>query len=519
MMIRRQRRPQPAMETVQVPAPVAGLNLRAGIAALKPNEALILDNWSCKGGYNQVRGGTVSWATGLGASIGSLLEWAGPSSRKLFGATATAIYEASSAGAVGAAAVSGLNSAYWQAVNFTTAGGHFLVLANGADDVRNYDGTTWTTPSISGVTSADLIGVASFATRLWFIEKSSTKAWFLDTGSISGAATSLELGDKFAQGGKLQLIGSVSRDSSNSPLNLMCFVSSKGEVAVYQGTDPTDDTKWSLVGIYTAGPPIGNRALIPIDGDLGLLTERGVVSLRQLMATGRTAAERSAITGAIDQAIVDDFTIYGANTGWEMIVHPRSRQALVNVPRTSSTATQWALNVQTGGWSTYGRYNSPLNATCWGTFNEDLFFGTAAGTIYQAERGNQDNGGAILARLKTSYQPYAKGALQRISMVRPKFTAGGQVNAAIRIAVDYAPTRPTSSDEFPLASGSEGAIWGTSLWGIGLWGASNTPYANWVVAEGMGNVAAIDMLIRPNGIPVKLNAFDMQLEEAMGLAL
>jgi hypothetical protein len=77
------------------------------------------------------------------------MEWAGPSSRKMFAAKSTDIYDVTTPGAVGAAVVSSLSSAYWQTVNFTTAGGSFLVLCNGADSVRNYDGTTWTTPSIS----------------------------------------------------------------------------------------------------------------------------------------------------------------------------------------------------------------------------------------------------------------------------------------------------------------------------------------------------------------------------------
>jgi hypothetical protein len=78
---------------------------------------------------------------------------------------------------------------------------------------RNFDGTTWTTPSITGVTSATLINVASYKTRLWFVQKDTTKAWYLGTSSISGAATSLEMGDKFREGGKLLHIGSLSRDS------------------------------------------------------------------------------------------------------------------------------------------------------------------------------------------------------------------------------------------------------------------------------------------------------------------
>src|SRR6185436_6059960 len=121
MLLSRSRTRPPSiadMSVGQIPAPVRGLQLKRGIAAMKPDEALILDNWFPKGGYCQVRGGHASHVTGLGASIGSLMEWAGPAGRKLFGATSTAIYDVTSAGAVGAAVVSSLSNAYWQTVNF-----------------------------------------------------------------------------------------------------------------------------------------------------------------------------------------------------------------------------------------------------------------------------------------------------------------------------------------------------------------------------------------------------------------
>lgn len=522
MLLRRSRtRPlsMPSMSTGQIPAPVRGLQLKRGLASMKPDEALILDNWFPKGGYCQVRGGYTSHVTGIGSSVGSLMEWAGTSSRKMFAATATAIYDVTSAGAVGAASLSSLTSAYWQHVNFTTSGGHFLVIANGTDSVRNYDGSSWTTPSITGVTSSSLVRPAVHKSRLWFVESGSTKAWYLGTSSISGAATSLELGDKFKRGGKLQLIGSMSRDGGSGPQDVICFVSSRGEVVIYSGADPADTLTWLQVGSYLTAAPIGNRGLVTIDGDLGLLTERGLVSLRQVATQGQNTSERNAITGSIDQGIIDDFASYGSNTGWEVIVHPRTRQAIINVPKSSSTATQYALNIQTGAWCTYGRYASPLNATCWGTLNENLYFATSGGTVYQAERGYQDAGSAITAQLKTSFQPYASGQQFRNSMIRPQFTAGGRVLPAVRLNVDYRNDTPLSTDEYPGTSGSSGGTWDSSLWNTGVWGDSDTPYADWISATGIGTTASINMVTRTNGIAAKLNAFDLKFERGRAMAL
>ncbi len=509
---------QPLMAVAQLPAPVGGLNLLSGIADMAKDEALILDNWFPAENYCQVRGGYTSHATGIGASVGTLMEHAGKTARTLFAAKSSAIYDVTAAGAVGAASLSGLTSAYWQSTMFTTTGGQFLVICNGADSVRNYNGSAWSTPSITGVTSSDLINVWSYKTRLWFVEKDSTKAWCLTTGAIAGAATSVEFGDKFKLGGKLQIICSVSRDAGNGPAEVICFVSSRGEIAVYQGSDPQDST-WALVGIYYCAPPIGYRAAVRVDGDVALLTEKGVVSLRQLAAGGRAQAEQQAITSHIDLGLQADFTSYGSNTGWEMVVHPRTRQMIVNVPKSSTSSTQYAMNTRTGKWCTYGRYASPLNATTWGTLSEGLYFATSGGTVMKAETGYQDNGSAITARLKTSFQEYDRGALCRLTLVRPVFTAGGRVIPGIRVNVDYRNDVPTSSDQYPGVSGSTGAVWGTSVWGTGLWGNSDAPYAEWVGVDGIGTAASLHMITQTSGFATKLNAIDIRFERSRGIAL
>ena len=510
---------QAALSAGVIPPSVGGLNLKAGINALKPEEALILDNWRPGQTYLQVRGGYTSYATGVGASIGSLMEWAGPSSRKFFAARASSIYDSSPTGAVGAASVTGLTSAYWQHVNFTTSGGSFLVLANGADSVRNFDGTTWTTPSITGVTSSDLVNVASHKQRLWFVEKSSTRAWYLGTSSIAGAATKFEMGDKFRKGGKLQLIGTLSQDSGDGLDDVLCLVSSNGEVVVYQGGNPDDSGDWSLVGVYQGAPPVGNRALIKVGGDLGILTERGIISVRQLMQSGQATAERQAITDKIDPGIVEAFKSYGTNTGWEMIVHERTRQAIINIPKSSSTAFQYAMNIQTGAWSTYGYIASPMNATCWGIFNNELYFGTSAGTVYHAENGNQDAGAAITCALKPSFQQRAKGALHRLTLAQPIFLAGGRPIPAIRANVDYRNDTPMTTDEYPIDAGSAGATWDSSLWDTATWGDSDAPYADWFDADGVGTASTLNMVIRPNGISVKLSAINIRFEIAQAASL
>jgi hypothetical protein len=510
----------PSMGTVQIPASTRGLNLRDGIAAMKPADALILDNWFPEATYLRVRGGSLVYATGMNGSVQSILEWAGPASRKLFAASPTDIYDITTAGAVGAPVVSTLGSGYWQTTMMSTAGGAFLVLANGVDDVRNYDGTSWTTPAITGVTSSTLNFPILHKSRLWFVQNNSTKAWYLPTSSIAGAASPFELGERFTDGGKLIAIGAVSRDGGSGSDDYLAFVSSHGQIAVFQGDDPSSANTWALVGVYDGAPPIGNRSTANIGGDLAIITDSAVVSTRQLMSGGQATAQRQAITNRIDQGIIEAFASYGALVGWSMVSYPRTRLALINVPTSATTAFQFVVNVQTGAWCTYGKNASPLNATCWGTFNEDPYFGKSDGTVYRAETGFSDGTAGITWRVKSSFQTYGKsGGVSRMTMIRPLFTAGGQVVPAIRMNVDYRNDQPLTTDEFPLPSGAQGGVWDVSEWDVGMWGDNAAPYNNWYAATGIGTTASVDMLGQSNGIQVILNAWDLKYEVGQRVAL
>ncbi|MEQ1672141.1 MAG: hypothetical protein ABL893_14885, partial [Hyphomicrobium sp.] len=171
-------------------APVAGWNAKNDLSDMEDGDAIVLDNMITTEMGVKLREGYTSWLTGAGGQIQSLMEYAGiDGSVELFAANATDIYDATSQGAVGAAVQTGLGSGKWQHSMFSTAGGNFLVAANGVDSVRNYDGTTWTTPAITNVTSANLITVTVHQSRLWFCEKNTLKIWYLPATSIAGAAT------------------------------------------------------------------------------------------------------------------------------------------------------------------------------------------------------------------------------------------------------------------------------------------------------------------------------------------
>jgi hypothetical protein len=68
---------------VSVQAPIGGWNTRDSLDDMKPEDAVQLDNWFPGLGSCAIRGGTSSYATGLGAAVKTLAEFnAGSSHRR-----------------------------------------------------------------------------------------------------------------------------------------------------------------------------------------------------------------------------------------------------------------------------------------------------------------------------------------------------------------------------------------------------------------------------------------------------
>jgi hypothetical protein len=208
-----------AADLASLPAPTAGWNAKDPLSEMRPDYAPLLDNWFPVTGAVQLRKGYAQYATGLGlGSVETLMPWAGAASSKLFGVSGGSIYDVSSSGAVGAAAVTGLSNSRFYHTMFGAGGGQYLYACNGFDGPRAYDGSSWSAPTITAgsgsLTPSNLIYPWAFKSRLFFVEKNTAKAWYLPTLSIAGAAQPLDFTSLFTKGGYLVAGGALSRDSA-----------------------------------------------------------------------------------------------------------------------------------------------------------------------------------------------------------------------------------------------------------------------------------------------------------------
>ena len=128
--------------TITIPAPIGGWNARDSLGAMPVGDAVTLTNWWPGTNSVVLRYGYTKHATGITGQVESVIAYSGGTTNKLFAAAGTNIYVVTAGGAVGSAVVSSLTNARWQYINMRTASS-YLMMVNGADKLRFYDGTNW----------------------------------------------------------------------------------------------------------------------------------------------------------------------------------------------------------------------------------------------------------------------------------------------------------------------------------------------------------------------------------------
>lgn len=479
---------------------------------MKRDEAVKLDEMFPTAATVDLRKGSDFFVDEIDGEVETLAVYNPPSGApKMFGWAGDSLYDVSTPGAVGAALLSTLNNARWQVANVTTSGGNFLEAVNGEDELLLYNGTTWTpinaasTPAITGILTTKLVNISIHKNRVWFVEKDSLNAWYTTAGALAGALTKFPLGGLFREGGYLVAQGTWTVDGGDGPDDYACFVTSMGEVAVYQGTDPTSATTWSLVGIYRIGTPIGRRCLQKLGGDLLVITTDGVVSASRYFVKDRTD-KTVATTDLIQTAMSDAVALYGNNDGWELTFYPEGAMLLLNVPVDNGTQ-QFVMNTVTRKWCRFLKWP----ASCFAVMNKSLYFGMN-GEVRRAWYGTSDCGLPINAELLQAFNYFGNRNQQKLFTLARPILAWNINPARIRLGVDtdFQITTPTGDIRPP--PDAEVLVWGTGRWGINLWGGGLKLNKEWYTVGGVGFAGALHMLISTKTATIKYSSCDFVFE-------
>ena len=493
-----------------VPAPVQGLNAYDSIVAMQEGYAITLQNWWPQPYGCSFRKGYVQWATGFPSSVQSLATWFGTTAgtKKLFAWSLASMYDITTRGAIGAASVTGLTNASWESVCYTNSAGSRMIAVNGADNGITYtnaggvqritvgDGiviNTW-----AGLSPLNAVQLTVHQKRLWAVKKDTTEGWYLPPDAFQGTFAKFDFGPQFKKGGFLQYLTTWTLDDGNGAEDHLLAMSSQGEAVVYSGTDPTDSTKWGLVGVYFVGTPLaGRRGFTKAGGDVLLLTQQGVISMTEELTSVRVTQATQPLQSKKIQFLVSDLASnYGTLTGWELRYVPSINMVLVNVPSVSAGGNiQLAANQITQAWTLF----SNMDATCWSVFDELPYFGSFDGVVYQAWTGFSDKvlldntgGEGVTTVVQQAYTYFGgRSNNKQVGMYRPTFVASGEVGYNCSIVYDFADNDVATPNVGP---GNPDSLWGTGLWGTGRWGGGSGVEQTWIQGEGMGIAISLKMV-------------------------
>lgn len=558
---------------VLFPAPTKGWVQSGNITTAGRDQAEVLDNFFPTAQGARLRGGAAEYAD-IGSAIVRMMVYSSTAD-DLLAATATGIYDADRINSGGAnfADVAGLTSGDWSAVQVSTAGGDYLVMANGSDLMHYYTGSAFfpinaaavntlgydalvtafavgqtvtggtsgatatilsivqssatvgslrlgpitggpfqdnealtsatgaatangassvgSSITITGVTTSNLTQVFLHKSRIFAVEKNSLDVWYLPAASIGGAAVNLPLGAVFKRGGFLSFGASWSLDSGAGLDDVAVFVTTNGEIAVYEGDDPSDANNWRLTGVYEVSRPLNKHSFFKAGGDLAILTEDGIIPVSEALRKDRAALQAVAISYPIEDAWKS--AVANRTTSFPITPTLWQSQALLMIGVPGTGGIVYVANARTGAWCRYTGWD----VRCGAVASDRLYFGTNAGKVMRGQSGGNDDGAAYVGR----YVPkFTEGGIPQVKVANH---AGITVKATQRPVFRMACFANYAIGEYPTTTAlvaEDGDTWGAGVWGTFIWGTSAAEFAftEWKAVRASGYSLAPVVVVMSN---------------------
>jgi hypothetical protein len=196
-------------------------------------------------------------------------------------------------------------------------------------------------------------------------------------------------------------------------------------------------------------------------------------------------APRSKVSKAVQDAVQANQNGFG----WQALYYPRGRSLIFNIPNPDGTFDQHVCNTGIPG-QPWCRYRG-LNASCFGLFNDLLYFGGPAGTVWQADYGVRDGAAAVEAIAQQAWNKLGSAQRKRVSAARPVVQSGGQVSFNFGLGFDYGPL----DIPIPIATPGLGSPWNVSPWNTSPWSTEVTIDPRWRVGGGTGTAIGFGLTV------------------------
>lgn len=496
----------PSNIPANLPAPVGGLNAYTALMSMPKTDAVLLNNFLPLPSGLDIREGFIDHVTGFVNTPYRMWVYSnGAGAESLWATTDAGIYNATAAGAVPAVSMA-LTTGKTSSTLIATGANTYMVVVNGTDTLKLYDGAVWTsvaTFNAGAYSTAQLSFVETYRQRLYFAQRNSLILTYLAVNTFPALGSTLvtyDLGALFRQGGYIVSLGTWTIDGGTGPEDQLAIASSKGEVAVFSGSDPSSASTWSLRGIYYIGKPLGANCLFKYGGDLLFLSENGLYPLSQAIQSASIERTRS-VTDKVRQVFNNAAQNYAINEGWQVIAQPNLPLLMVNIPSTPQRQ-QLVMHAQTGAWATF----TGLDAYCFARVGSQLYFATS--TTVMRITGVNDNGANITATLIQAYSRLGISRTKQVVEVKPYFATSGNFTFTLGVLSDF--NSLVQGSTIQISSLGSLPLWGSAIWGSAVWAGSTTNIQDWRgVADGFSSHKALYLQVVSNSGTVSYYGADL----------
>ena len=391
-------------------------------------------------------------------------------------------------------------------VTYTGANTFTYVMASAPATNATTTGAYTVNYAITGVNSNTFVHVNLFKNRLYFTQENSLDCWYLDVDAVSGPASPLLFGGIARNSGFLQAMGTWTIDAGQGVDDYAVFVTSMGEVIVYNGTDPDNADTWALKGVWQLGQTFNRRCFLKWGGDLLLLTQDGLVPLASALQSSRLDP-RINLTDKIYYEISREASLYSGNFGWQIAYFAAENMLIINIP-SGDGVQQYCMHTISKAWCSF----TNISAKCWEISYDQMYFG-GNGFVGRFWDSYSDAGNNINAEVQQAYSYFdSPGQQKRFTMIRPIFqTDNGLPSVLAGINTDFDAQNSLGAVSFNAVSSTLG-VWDSAVWDEDVWGGNLALTKLWQGVTGLGYSGGIIMKIASQGIDVYWISSDYVME-------
>lgn len=496
------KNPIPNKVTSQsLPAPTGGLNTRSPLSNMPIDSAIQMTNAVPSSLGVSIRKGYKLRKTGF-TNIQSIMSYNGVKTTpdRLFVSDSGTIKDIDSV----APSATGFTSSIFRSVQMSTQGGQYLVVANGTDSPRMYNGSVWTTFTISATPSAvgqwntsislnDLKNPLVHQKRLWFTIKNSTKICYGPINSLGGDLVTFDVGGLFARGGIVQDICSWSSDGGSGLNNRLVIVSSEGDIVIFSGSDPSVAGSFSNDGIWQLSKPAPENCFISFAGDILYFSETGVFPLNSYL---NNSTSTSAISLNISNTIGELVRTFSASHGFCSVFVPNENLLVINIPQSIlEGSVQFVFSPETSGWAMF----TGLPANSW-VMHQGVPYFAGGQNVYEAFSGysdaaNTDGSGGHLysAVIQQAFSNLGNVSRKHLRLVRPYIiSTTTQVPLKISVKTDFDISSP---ENVPSISVGSAGLWDVSKFDQATFGSENVVLNSWLGTTSYGSFISVMLVL------------------------